>query len=206
MNEIIHKLMNPFPHLIIENMYNNGELELIWEELKFLTKPGKLQSPDNYGASYDDRLKKYHTNSKALDLDSLYSIRNISNILSVNRKLFNYDKTYSKLSPHYVKFLRKNYDITKLRYYHNDEYYSPHADIGYDTIACTYFYKQPKKFIGGELFFPEYNYEISCKNNSCIIFPAYFLHGVNNIKILDNDYYSGFGRYCMTQFTNVIFK
>ena len=33
---------DPFPHLIVEDFYNEKELELIWEELNFYTKPGKL--------------------------------------------------------------------------------------------------------------------------------------------------------------------
>ena len=32
----------PFPHMIIENFYNESELDLIWEELNFYTKPGKF--------------------------------------------------------------------------------------------------------------------------------------------------------------------
>ena len=35
----------PFPHLILENFYNEEELNLVWEELKFYTKPGKLLEP-----------------------------------------------------------------------------------------------------------------------------------------------------------------
>ena len=29
----------PFPHIIVKNFYNKEELELIWEELNFYTKP-----------------------------------------------------------------------------------------------------------------------------------------------------------------------
>ena len=39
----------PFPHLIVDNFYDDGELELIWEELKFYTKPGKLLEPKDFG-------------------------------------------------------------------------------------------------------------------------------------------------------------
>ena len=39
----------PFPHLIIENFYNEKELELIWEELKFYTKPNKLLEAKYFG-------------------------------------------------------------------------------------------------------------------------------------------------------------
>ena len=28
--------VEPFPHIIIDNFYNEDELQLIWEELKFL--------------------------------------------------------------------------------------------------------------------------------------------------------------------------
>ena len=31
----------PFPHLVIKNFYNEQELDLIWEELNFYTKPNK---------------------------------------------------------------------------------------------------------------------------------------------------------------------
>ena len=29
----------PFPHMIIHNFYNEEELQLIWEELNYYTKP-----------------------------------------------------------------------------------------------------------------------------------------------------------------------
>lgn len=203
--EIIHELMNPFPHLIVENMYNEEELKLIWEELEFLNKPGKLKDPENFRAAPDPN-GGYKTKSKALILDDVYIDRNISNILNINRKLFNYSQIYSNLSPYHSKFNFCNYDITKIRYYSDGEYYDPHMDVNFDTIACTYFYKEPKKFFGGDLFFPQFNYNVECKNNLCIIFPSYFMHEVKQIKILNSDYNYGFGRYCMSQFTNVIEK
>ena len=68
--------------MIIENFYNESELELVWEELNFLTKPGKLMDAKDYGGVIDG------TNAKALVLDDIYENRQISNILTVNRKLF----------------------------------------------------------------------------------------------------------------------
>ena len=41
--------LDPFPHLIFNNFYNKNELELIWEELNYYTKPGKFLQPKNYG-------------------------------------------------------------------------------------------------------------------------------------------------------------
>jgi len=205
--EIIHELKLPFPHLIIENIYNNEELKSIWEELEFLNKNQKFKTPEDYASAYyiENGTKKYLTNSKALCLDSFYDNRQFSNILNLNRKIFKYSKIYFDLSPYHIKFFKSNYDITKIRYYHNGEYYSPHRDTAFDTLACTYFYKSPKKFIGGELFFPEFNYQIKCENNSCAIFPAYFMHEVKKISMSVEDCDTGFGRYCMSQFIDYRF-
>ena len=76
--------LEPFPHIIFHNFYNEEELELIWEELNFYTKPGKLVETIDYGGVVG------YTNAKALWLDKLYgtNYRNVSNILQVNRKVF----------------------------------------------------------------------------------------------------------------------
>ena len=70
--------LEPFPHLIINNFYNDEELELIWEELTFYTKPGKLLEAKDFGGIAD------RTNSHAIVLDEIYnSNRKLSNILSI---------------------------------------------------------------------------------------------------------------------------
>ena len=63
---------DPFPHLILENFYNEEELELVWEELKFYTKPGKLLEAKDFGGVVDK------TNSHAIALDAVY-INDIKN-------------------------------------------------------------------------------------------------------------------------------
>ena len=68
----------PFPHLIVKNFYNEKELELIWEELKFYTKPGKLYDAKDFGGIVDD------TNSKAIILDQLYRNYSNNNSISIN--------------------------------------------------------------------------------------------------------------------------
>ena len=74
----------PFPHMIINNLYNEEELKLIWEELNFFTKPGKLLEAKDYGGVVD------RTNARAVVLDDIFSNhRQMSNILTVNRKLLN---------------------------------------------------------------------------------------------------------------------
>ena len=88
---------DPFPHIIVKNFYNPDELDLIWEELDFYTKPGKLMKAEDFGGIVG------YTNSSAIILDQLYrnystgkhygingnpNFRPMSNILTVNRKIF----------------------------------------------------------------------------------------------------------------------
>ena len=188
----------PFPHLIIENFYNKEELELVWEEFKFLTKPNKLLEAKDYGGVVT------HTNSHALILDEVYSkgYRKLSNILTVNRKLFTSDilDLFAEIEDCCSIAKDCNYDVTKVRYYHDGEYYKPHTDRAFRFLAFSYFNKEPKKFSGGELYFPKYKYKYGCENNSMIIFPGWVEHGVSEVKIKDSDYYDGYGRYSITNF------
>ena len=187
----------PFPHLIIQNFYNPEELELIWEELKFYTKPGKLFEAKDFGGVVDK------TNSHAIILDEIYKKnRKLSNILTVNRKLFTSETLdlFAEIHDCCCIANQSNTDITKVRYYHNDEYYDPHTDKPFHFLAFSYFHKQPKKFSGGELIFPKYDYYYPCDDNSMIIFPGWVEHGVSKVKINDSEYYDGYGRYAITSF------
>ena len=188
----------PFPHLIFSNFYNEQELDLIWEELNFYTKPDKLLEAKDFGGVVGK------TNSHAINLDSIYPSkhRSISNILTVNRKLFDIDvlNSFAKIHECCEGAVLANTDMTKVRYYHDREYYKPHTDLSYQFLAFSYFYKEPKKFDGGELFFPKHDYEYSCDNNSMIIFPGWVEHGVKEVSIDNSDYYDGYGRYCISNF------
>ena len=103
---------NPFPFMIVKNFYDENELNLIWEELDFYTKPGKFLDASGYGGIPNK------TNSKALLLDELYpkKYRNISNILTANRKLFKcgvLDK-FSEIHGCCSIANKSNHDITKV--------------------------------------------------------------------------------------------
>jgi len=195
--------VEPFPLMVISNFYNDMELALIWQELEFYTAPNKLLDAEDYGGVIGK------TNAKALHLDRIYkniengaNYRDISNILTVNRKLFNsgvLDK-FSELHGCCSIANETNWDTTKVRYYHNGEYYDPHTDKSTQFLAFSYFYREPKKFKGGDLEFPKYDFKIPCENNSMVIFPGWVEHGVRKVKIEDSDYYDGWGRYAITSF------
>ena len=191
-------LNDPFPHMIVENFYNDDELKLIWEELDFYTKDGKLLDAHDFGGI------AHKTNSKAIWLDKVFDkkYRNLSNILRVNRKLFDSAVLDAFSSVHDCCSIAKfcNHDTTKVRYYHDGNYYEPHTDKTVQFLGFSYFYREPKKFEGGELIFPKYNYTFNCPNNSLIMMPGWVEHGVTEVKIENSDYFDGFGRYAITSF------
>ena len=189
--------IEPFPHMVFHNFYTNEELELIWEELKFYTKPNKLLNVEEYQGVVG------YTKAKALQLDVVYKEnRVLSNILEVSRKVFDDQilEPFSKISDCCTLAKSANYDHTKVRYYHNGDYYKPHTDTYFEFLAFSYFFKEPKRFEGGNLIFPKYDYEFSCDHNSLIIMPAWVEHGVSEVSIKDSDYYEGYGRYAITHF------
>ena len=189
---------DPFPHMIVKNFYNDSELKLIWEELDFYTKDGKLFEAAEFGGIPNK------TNSKAIWLDKVFDrkYRNLSNILKVNRKLFDSAILEAFSSTHDCCYIAKfcNYDVTKVRYYHDGDYYEPHTDKTVQFLGFSYFYREPKKFKGGELIFPKYDYTFSCDNNSLIMMPGWVEHGVSKVSIKDSDYFDGYGRYAVTSF------
>ena len=189
---------NPFPHFIIYNFYDNDELKLIWEELDFYTKDGKLFEARDFGGVIDK------TNSKAIWLDKVYKdkYRSLSNILTINRKIFDYRilDAFSDIHDCCSIARDSNFDQTKVRYYHDGNFYEPHTDKTVQFLAFSYFYREPKRFQGGELFFPKYDYKFNCDNNSLIMMPGWVEHGVSQVTIQDSDYFDGYGRYAITSF------
>jgi Rps23 Pro-64 3,4-dihydroxylase Tpa1-like proline 4-hydroxylase len=201
MKKKIEVLGDPFPHIIAKNFYTEEELELIWEELIFLNRPGKLQGPEEFHGAMDDFRQTYKTNHKALTLDHCYPNRSISNILTVTQKIFDsgFLNLLSSEFPQCKRILYTNYSFTKVRYYNDGTYYEPHQDITFDFVAFSYFHKEPKKFSGGELYFPEYgDYKFDCENNSVIVTPSYVKHGVRKVQLENSDSQKGYGRYAIT--------
>lgn len=203
MNQTITKIYEPFPHLQIDNMYNDDELELILEELKFLNYKEKLENPEETGSALDEDNNTLKVN-KGLFLDDLYKKREISNILTVNRKIFNneYLEAYASLCFGYKSILKCNSDSTLISYYENGGYYHSHQDTALYT-ALTWFFKVPKAFEGGNLIFSEFNEKKEIQNNTTVIFPSWVLHSVEEIKMNENCS-PGLGRYCMSQFMYIV--
>lgn len=202
MTKII-KNYDPFPYLIVEDMYSDEELLLIWQELDFLSYRNKLRPPEKCGSAMKDG--EYLKNNSGIYLDNIYLDRSISNILSINPKLYseNIMKAFSDICFAYGNIAHTNYDTTLISYYENGGYYKPHRDTAIYT-AITWFYKEPKCFSGGDFNFSEYGVKVRIKNNTTILFPSFVEHSVDEIIMDDNDKNFRKGRYCMAQFSYII--
>lgn len=197
----VHSIQEPFPHLIIDEIYNDEEISLIWQELDFLCHPEKWRSPEDTGtAVHNDKPLKNNFGIFLDGKDGIYSDRKISNILTLNRKIL--DKgildVYANLSFGYQSAFMTSEDTTLISYYEDSHYYKKHNDNAVFT-ALTWFYKEPKAFFGGDLIFSDFDkYSVELKNNRAVLFPSFLFHEVEEICMPEHK--SGYGRYCMAQF------
>lgn len=181
----------PFPHIIIEDHFNDDEYNLIWREIKFLSD--KLKKPEQYSAAKDIE-GNYLTNSLALSLDSSYNDRNISDILSIfYNKIFldmNFIERIVSENEYWNCIKYSNSDYTKLRKYFPSSRYNKHIDPWVNALVSTTF--QEVDGSGGDLFFPNHSYIIECKDNQTVIFPGWVAHEVTTVNNYD--------RYAITKF------
>jgi hypothetical protein len=199
-----YKKCQDLPIVVVDDFYNIDELKLIWQELDFLSVPGKMQEPEFTGSgSYvnDDGETVYKKKNLGICLDHVYSDRGVSNILSINRKIFMKDFREQMSTLHsFFRFMNKtNKDISKIHYFTDQDHYLDHDDDSVITVV-TYFNKNPKQFTGGDLIFEE-DITIETKNNRLVMFPSILRHQVSTITLpTDSD---NNGRYALSQFLYV---
>ena len=193
---VIHKIIEPFPHLIIEDFYSEDELKLIWRELDFLTSPNKLM-PANLNGSIE-------ANHLSIVLDQIYPNRSISDILTINSKALKKEvlDTFAELNPLLAHINYINTNLTKIKYYENYNGYKKHQDNARFT-ALTYFYKEPKMFEGGDLYFNDFDYTIKLKNNMFVLFVGALWHESLPVSLKQYGHITGNCKYTMTQFLNI---
>ena len=199
---MITKIFNDeIPYMIIDNYYDEQELRLIWEELNFLSYPHKLKraTKDSGGATHKVTKELLKHNFHRY-IDGIYTEREMSNILTVNRKL--YDDDYKILKHHpnwFFQNIQLNKDYTQVGYYEDNDHYGEHRDNA-SVSALTWLYKEPKKFTGGDLFLSSDKIKIDCVNNRTLIFPSMIPHTVDMIKMEEQYLNKKQGRYVITQF------
>ena len=202
----IHLKKEPFPHAIIEDFYNEEELKLLWKELDYLTSPNKMiLSGDKLGTSKDQLTQVTKSSSYGIMLDEYFSQKTYSDILVITDKIFNPNLLNQIASLHTLMghVAHLNDSITKLKYYEDAEEYKAHIDTSRFTML-NYFFKEPKQFTGGNLYFKDFDCTIEIKNNMVVFFCGAINHA--STKLISNDFYdkfSGYGKYCVTKFLGI---
>ena len=197
----------PFPYILIDDFYDQSELDRIWEELDYLCNPKRMgrSSIERGSAGVSDENGVYQPLKNTWDmfLDTFFTSRDSSNILEVNRKLVNQE--IYKNHPHWLfnHLDALNEDNTQILYYENNDEYKPHRDLARLT-GITWFYREPKKFTGGNLRFPKFDVEIECKHNRVIVFPGSIYHGVDKVSMEEKDMGKKLGRFAMSQFLSCV--
>lgn len=190
----------PFPYIVIDDYYERSELEYIWEELNFLNYPYKLKRATREAGGASDESGQLLKKNFHRYLDGIYIERELSNILSVNRKLFEGEYKLFRQHPHwFFQNIMINSDYTQVGYYENNDEYGLHFDSATVT-SLTWLYREPKRFIGGDLFLGHEKIKIDCVNNRTLIFPSMIRHSVNRIQMKEEHQNKRLGRYVISQF------
>ena len=198
-----HIEFNDIPIIVFDNFYNDSELTLIWEELEFLTYSHKLLPPSQTGTAVSEETKEPVKTNSGLLLDSVWNNRReLSNILTVNRKIFRNNLEMLRTGPSwFFRIFGCGSDWTLLSYYENNDHYLMHEDRCSVTVL-SWFYKEPRRFEGGDLIFHDSGktMKMPVQNNRTVVFPSGLKHSVEPVR-MDSCYENQkLGRYCLTQF------
>ena len=195
-----------FPLVVVDDFYSKEQVRLIWEELDFLCYKDKLRDPNQIrGATSKGKIINKRS---GIFLHHCYSDPVVSNILKVNQKVLKFKED---LFHKHESWFFKNYILdqgkTLISYYENSDYYSLHTDTFVVTVL-TWFFKEPKRFTGGELGLYADNQLSTIKllNNRMVAFPSCIKHQVSELKMQEEYLGKKLGRFCMTQFFGVASK
>jgi len=175
-----------FGYIVIDNLFPDNELNDIWNELTHLDSIMNLQSVKNRRRQ-DAALDLF--SGDGLTLDNVYMNRDYSSILKYNRKLWSDEivEAFCSAHPSNVHYSLCNLDSTFINRYRDSQEYKSHRDVASFT-SSTVFVKGD--VAGGEFIFSEYDIEIECKNNQCVVFPSWALHAVKEVKTKEGARYS----------------
>lgn len=204
--EIKHLSFDKSSIIVIEDLYDEKEIELIWDEVIFLK--GKLiKDPFTTITAVDSKGNSLKEN-EGLWLDNIYTDRKISSYLSLYKKGIDVLKDaedngnqLTKKDINLRSFFNTQQDHTLLNYYDDGGYYLKHSDAVAYTY-CFYLFREPKRFDGGNLKFDDLDYTVELKSNMSVLFPGFLMHEAEKVKInkslVDEDEING--RFCFTTF------
>lgn len=184
----------PFFYAVIDGMYSPDQILTIQKELQFL-ELSKQDPNRTKSATSDGELLKY---GDGIFLDNVYQDRSFSQLLTLNRKLFDRQIVLElrKSNCFYDNISRCNKDYTLVNFYGNNNFYKPHRDLSVLT-ALTFF--KLGSYEGGVFEFSEYGVEIEPVCGRVVIFPGCVVHAARPVVADDGNY-----RVTMAQFLNYV--
>lgn len=207
--EIKHIKCDKASYMLFENIYDERELELIWQEAYFLCHEDKLLPPLKSGTAFDSEGNPLKSN-KCIWINEIYKDMNLSNYGKLYKKpisrIIANKKELKSVDINLKLFFETNNDSTLMSYYENSDYYEAHHDKSCYTYVFWLF-KEPKLFSGGDLTFTELSQTIKVKSNMAVLFPSWLDHKVDKIEMYDTiEKFKCNGRFAFTTFYNIAFS
>ena len=191
-----------WPFIVVDDFYTKDQQDSIFSELDFLKRLLTTENQETGSpSSATDSKGNVLVNLQRLYLDQIYrNNRHKSSILRHYKKFFQKKVLNAyKIVPSWVTYKTCNYDISQVNYYEDGNYYKKHYDV-FQHTGVVWFFKEPKKFKGGEFVFTGTNQVVECKHNRMVLFPSYYFHKVNKVKMKKADAGQDNGRYSLTHF------
>ena len=135
------------------------------------------------------------SDAKIFNVDKLSYASDLRSIQNLSNSIPNFNQRYE-----FLHLDLCNFEKTLVSYYSQDESYDEQYDNFHMTMLI-WFFKQSKKFKGGDLKFNETNEVIECEHNRALFFPSFYNYQVTPIKF--DVMQSGrekLGKYCITHF------
>lgn len=188
-----------FQYLFVENFFTESELASIWAELDVFHEQ-KLFDYDNTGPS---TLNDVSLASKTgFFLQTVVPNSVDTAIHKACSKIFQGPTNeFANLDFTNELCLETNQHSTLLSLYGDKDGYKTHSDCAV-TSVLFWLCREPKKFQGGDLVFPQIKETIKFKNNSMLMFPSQAKHKVTEVT-MDPNLPKKYGRYCFTMFLNI---
>ena len=192
-------ITEPIHYIVIEDFYDDKELEMIWAELDYYQTNPMILNSKTAPATTSDNIPL--TQKSGAFCHDVFVDRGFSNIQHVTMKLFTDGLIFKNPHSWFFKELMPQHHNVLVSYYEDGGYYKRHSDKSVLSIV-NWLYKDPKKFKGGDFHFPDYGIKIECKHNSVVAFPGQIMHAVDSVKMDEDDMNQGLGRYSLTVFVN----
>ena len=192
--------MNKLPEpLVIPDFLAENELKAVWKEVDFLSNT--LFTPEQTFSARDAVTNEFLKKNLGVSLVQVMDLNYSTIARTFNRVMSDAFVAEALTVDPFYKYLKLiNHSRYVLHYYTDGDFYKEHMDT-FVISGVFFLHREPKKFTGGELVFPETDIEVTPNNNTFVLFPSASKHYVKPVAMDNSD--EGFGRYSIAQFLTI---